>query len=186
MKAKKTTAGKTATREGKKTAAETPRVRRWRKHAETRIAELRERKLPGLALLDACAEIEGLSPAELIVATLKRERGNGETVEDYTTPRDADTAARLYRAWTDTLDEREPTRARNAGEREVVYCAIVGYTDLAGLDPAPFIAHARMFARRFYHVGDCGIRRAAGRLVSASLFALDALRRCEADAAEKA
>ena len=179
MKTTRKTAGKTATGKSSKTATDTPRVQRWRRHAETRIAELRKGKYAGLALLDACAEIEGLAPAELVVAALKRKRGGGQTVESYATPRDGD-AESLFHAWTDTLGEREPERRRNANEREVVEFAIRGFTEVPFLDAAQFAACARSFLRMFYREGDCGLHPAVDRLVA------DALARCGAATASAA
>lgn len=66
----------------KNEAAKATRVDRWRRLADERIARLDGLEFPGLALLRTCAEIEGMSPADLIVERLKAARFGGRVVTE--------------------------------------------------------------------------------------------------------
>lgn len=165
-----TTAGKTAT---KNTAT---RTGRWKKLAEERIARLAEsQKLPGLSMLQTCAEIEGMTPADLIVDRLKACRYGGKAVEnrpeDYS---DQDYAAKLD-AYIDTDYERNmPTRARNNHEREVVTSMIWDFSDCICIPQDLVERYGARFVRNYYHKGDTGLFAAFHRMTE------DALERCAA------
>ena len=112
------TAGKTATKNtNTATGGISPRIDRWRRLAEERIARLEALQYPGLALLRTCAEIEGTTPASLLVDRLTAQRGGGKIV----TEKPAGYSGPEWEAFIDTDYERNaPTRTRNNHEREIV------------------------------------------------------------------
>lgn len=164
------TAGETAT---KNTAT---RIDRWNKLAEERIARLAESpKLPGLAMLQTCAEIEGMTPVDLIVERLKACRYGGKTVEnnpaDYSDP---DYTAKRN-AYIDTDYERNmSTRARNNHEREVVTFMIWDFAQGTWIPQDLVERYGVCFVRNYYHKGDTGLFAAFHRMTA------DALERCAA------
>ena len=125
------TAGKTAT----KNTNTATRIDRWRRLAEERIARLAESpELPGLAMLRTCAEIEGMTPADLIVDRLTRARAGGKIVER----RPKDCCGAEFNAFIDTDYERNmSTRARNNHEREVVTFMIWDFAEGTWIPPRP-------------------------------------------------
>ena len=137
----------------KKSSRGLSRVERWHKFAEERIAQLQDLDHPGLAMLRECAALEGVTPAEMIVDRLARERCGGAVVEErpkhYFTPED--------NAYTDTEYERATARARNNHERSVVAGMVHNFTD-AGCLPIDLIKrHGLCFVRHFYRKGDRGL-----------------------------
>ena len=161
-----TTAGKTAT---KNTAT---RTGRWKKLAEERIARLAELpKLPGLAMLQTCAEIEGMTPADLIVDRLTRARAGGKIIEE----RPEDCCSAEFNAFIDTDYERNmSTRARNNHEREVVTSMIWDFSDCTWIPQDLVERYGVRFVRNYYHKGDTGLFAAFHRMTA------DALERCAA------
>ena len=143
----------------------TPRVERWHKFAEERIARLQELDHPGLAMLRECAAIEGVTPAEMIVDRLVRERCGGAVVEE----RPADYFSPESNAYTDTEYERGTARARNAHERSVVADMARKFTDAGCLPVDLMRRHGRRFVRHFYRKGDRGLYAAYLRMVSDAL-----------------
>jgi len=143
----------------------TPRVERWHKFAEERIAQLQNGEFPGLAMLRECASIEGVTPAEMIVDRLARERCGGAVVEErpkyYFTPE--------ANAYTDTGYERATARARNNHERSVVADMVRNFMDAGCLPVDLMKKHGLCFVRHFYRKGDRGLYAAYLRMVSDAL-----------------
>ena len=160
------TAGKPAT---KNTAT---RIDRWKKLAEERIARLAELpKLPGLAMLQTCAEIEGMTPADLIVDRLTRARAGGKIIEE----RPEDCCSAEFNAFIDTDYERNmSTRARNNHEREVVTFMIWDFSQGTWIPQDLVERYGVRFVRNYYHKGDTGLFAAFHRMTA------DALERCAA------
>ena len=159
------TAGKTATKNN-------TRIDRWRRLAEELLARLAESpELPGLAMLRACAEIEGTTPADLIVDRLIRARAGGKIVEE----RPADYCSAEFNAFTDTDYERNmSTRARNNHEREVVTAKIWDFSQASWIPQDLAKRYGVRFVRNYYHRGDASLFAAFHRMATA---ALDRLRR---------
>ena len=157
------TAEKTARKDG-------TRVERWHRLAAERIARMDAKTLPGLCLLRACAEVEGMSPAALIVDRLKWTRGGGREVER----RPADLLGGEYNAWVDTDNERAAARVRNHHEYKVVSSMLWNFTGCAGLTDDLAGRYGGRLVRNFYHRGDVGILPAFRRMVSAALAGLEA------------
>lgn len=143
------------------------RAERWRMFAEERIEQLKD--YTGLDLLQECAAVEGVTPAELIVDRLARERCNGAVVEE----RPAEYFCPKFRAYEDTEYERGTVRSRNAHERRVVSNMVWSFTNVNGLTPDLEKRYGRCFVRRFYRKGDNYLGAAFRR------FVLDALERIE-------
>lgn len=160
------TAGKTAT----KNTNTATRIDRWRRLAEERIARLDELHYPGLALLRICAEIEGMTPADLIVDRLTAQRGGGKIVTEkpdgYSGPE--------WEAFIDTDYERNtPTRTRNNHEREIVNGMEFSFT-YSGISDDVLNGRGAAFLRCYYRRGDFGLHPAVDRMTA------DALARCAA------
>ena len=160
------TAGKTAT----KNTNTATRIDRWRRLAEERIARLDELHYPGLALLRTCAEIEGMTPADLIVDRLTAQRGGGKIVTEkpdgYSSPE--------WEAFIDTDYERNaPTRTRNNHEREIVNSVEFSFT-YSGISDDVLNGRGAAFLRCYYRRGDFGLHPAVDRMTA------DALARCAA------
>lgn len=169
MKTKdKKTAGKTAT---KNTNTATPtRIDRWRKLAEERIAQLDELRYPGLALLRTCAEIEGMTTADLIVERLKSARYGGKVV----TEKPADYSGPEWEAFIDTDYERNtPTRTRNNHEREIVNQMEFNFT-FSGIPDDVLNGRGAAFLRCYYRRGDVGLHPAVERMTADALARLEA------------
>ena len=145
------------------------RIARWREIAAQQFA-IKEAdgksgnvySACGCALIRACAEIEGLDPAEFIVRKLKHERADGMVILSKkcvnTRPESA--------AHTDTWYERHETpRSRHAHEVDVVRSALydfITWTDL----PRDYVRrHGVRFVRTFYRKGDIGLYPAFRRFV---------------------
>ena len=160
------TAGKTATKN-----TNTPtRIDRWRRLAEERIARLDELRYPGLALLRTCAEIEGMTPADLIVDRLKAARYGGKVV----TEKPASYFGPEWEAFIDTDYERNaPTRTRNNHEREIVNGMEFSFT-YSGISDDVLNGRGAAFLRCYYRRGDFGLHPAVDRMTA------DALARCAA------
>lgn len=157
------TAGKTATKND-------TRIDRWRKLAEERIARLDELHYPGLALLRTCAEIEGMTPASLIVDRLTAQRGGGKIV----TEKPNGSSDPEWEAFIDTDYERNaPTRTRNNHERDIVNQMEFNFT-FSRIPDKVLKNHGRAFLLRYYHKGDYGLYPAFQRLVSDALARLEA------------
>lgn len=160
------TAGKTAT----KNTNTATRIDRWRRLAEERIARLDELRYPGLALLRTCVEIEGKTPADLIVDRLTAQRGGGKIVEN----RPADYSGPEWEAFIDTDYERNaPTRTRNNHEREIVNHMEFNFT-FSGIPYDLLNGRGAAFLRCYYRRGDVGLHPAVERMTA------DALARCAA------
>lgn len=146
------------------------RIDRWRKLADERIARLAEsQKLPGLAMLQACAEIEGMTPADLIVDRLKRARAGGKTIEE----RPENCCSAEFNAFIDTDYERNmSTRARNNHEREVVTYMVWNFADGTWIPQDLLKRYGVQFVRNYYHKGDAGLFDAFHRMMT------DALKAC--------
>ena len=157
------TAGKTARKSG-------TRVERWHRLAAERIARLDAKTVPGLCLLRACAEAEGMPPAELVVDRLKWTRGGGREVER----RPDDIAGGEYNAWTDTYNERATARERDRHEYKVVSSMLWLFTGCDGRTDDILWRHAGCFVRNFYHRGDVGIGPAFRRMVASALAVKEA------------
>ena len=145
----------------------TPRVERWHKFAEERIARLAESpELPGLAMLRTCAEIEGMTPADLIVDRLTRARAGGKIVER----RPKDCCSAEFNAFIDTDYERNmSTRARNNHEREVVTFMIWNFAEGTWIPQDLVKRYGVQFVRKYYHKGDAGLFAAFHRMATAAL-----------------
>ena len=158
------TAGKTAT----KNTNTATRIDRWRRLAEERIARLDELRYPGLALLRTCAEIGGMTPADLIVDRLTAQRGGGKIVTEkpdgYSGPE--------WEAFIDTDYElNTPTRTRNNHEREIVNGMEFSFT-YSGISDDVLNGRGAAFLRCYYRRGDVGLHPAVERMTA------DALARC--------
>ena len=157
------TAGKTA-----KNTNTATRIDRWRRFAEERIARLDGVKCPGLALLRTCAEIEGVTPAELIVERLKAERHGGKVV----TEEPASCYGPEWNAYIDTdYEQNATTRARNNHEREIVNYMEFHFT-FSGIPDDVLKDRGAAFLRCYYRRGDVGLYPAVERMT------MDALARC--------
>lgn len=165
------TAGKTATKNtNTATGGISPRIDRWRRLAEERVARLEALRYPGLALLRTCAEIEGMTPADLIVDRLTTQRGGGKVVTEkpdgYSGPE--------WEAFIDTDYERNtPTRTRNNHEREIVNGMEFSFT-YSGISDDVLNGRGAAFLRCYYRRGDVGLHPAVERMT------MDALARLEA------
>ena len=149
------------------------RVDRWRELAEERVAKLEALRYPGLALLRTCAEIEGKTPASLIVDRLTAQRGGGKIVENCP----ADCSGPEWEAFIDTdYEQNTPTRTRNNHEREIVNHMEFSFT-FSGIPDDVLKNHGRAFLLRYYHRGDNGLHPAFLRLVSDALERLTAMPR---------
>ena len=151
--------------EVKKASRGMSRVERWHKFAEERIARLQNGDFPGLAMLRECAAIEGVTPAEMIVDRLVRERCGGAVVEE----RPADYFSPEFNAYTDTEYECGTVRARNNHERSVVADMVHNFMDAGCLPVDLMKKHGLCFVRHFYRKGDRGLYPAYIRMVSAAL-----------------
>jgi len=160
------TAGKTAT----KNTNTATRIDRWRRLAEERIARLAESpELPGLAMLRACAEIEGMTPADLIVDRLTRARAGGKIIEE----RPEDCCSAEFNAFIDTNYERNmSTRARNNHEREVVRFMVWDFAQASWIPRDLVKRYGVRFVRNYYHKGDAGLFAAFHRMATAALSGL--------------
>lgn len=159
------TAGKTATNTNTAT-----RIDRWRRLAEERIARLDELHYPGLALLRTCAEIEGMTPADLIVERLKAARYGGKVV----TEKPASYFGPEWEAFIDTdYEQNMPTRTRNNHEREIVNGMEFSFT-FSGISDNVLNGRGAAFLRCYYRRGDVGLRPAVERMTA------DALEKCAA------
>lgn len=159
--------GKTA---GKTAKNNNTRIDRWRGLAEERIARLAESpELPGLAMLRTCAEIEGMTPADLIVDRLTRVRAGGKIVER----RPKDCCSAEFNAFIDTDYERNmSTRARNNHEREVVTFMIWDFAEGTWIPRDLVKRYGVQFVRNYYHKGDTGLFAAFHRMATAALSGL--------------
>ena len=168
MNRKQKTAGKTAT----KNTNTATRIDRWRRLAEERIARLaKSPELPGLAMLRACAEIEGMTPADLIVDRLTRARAGGKIIEE----RPEDCCSAKFNAFIDTDYERNmPTRTRNNHEREVVAFMIWDFAEGTWIPQDLVKRYGVQFVRNYYHKGDVGLFAAFHRMATAALARLEA------------
>ena len=157
------TAGKTATKSNS-------RIDRWRKLAEERIAWLaKSTELSGLAMLQACAEIEGMSPADLIMERLICARAGGRIVEE----RPKDCFSPMYNAFIDTDYERNmSTRARNNHERAVVASMVWDFAQAAWIPRDLVKRYGVQFVRSYYHKGDKGLFAAFHRMATSALSGL--------------
>lgn len=161
------TAGKTAT----KNTNTATRTDRWRRLAEERIARLDGLEFPGLALLRTCAEIEGMTPADLIVERLKATRLGGMVV----TERPKEYFSPEFNAYEDTDYElNTPTRTRNNHERSVVSSMVMNYSSPTWIPADLAKKYGVCFVRAFYRRGDNGLYEAFHRM------ATDAMKRCAA------
>ena len=151
--------------EVKKASRGMSRVERWHKLAEERIEQLRGCDVPWVALLQECAEIEGVTPAELIVDRLARERLGGAVVEE----RPAEYFCPTFKAYEDTMYERGPTRARNAHERSIVSDMAHRFTGAVCLQHDLVKRYWRLFVRHFYRKGDDGLYAANKRMMADAL-----------------
>lgn len=151
--------------EVKKASHGMSRVERWHKLAEERIEQLRGCDVPWVALLQECAEIEGVTPAALIVERLARERLGGAVVEE----RPADYFCPEFKAYEDTLHERAATRTRNAHECSIVSDMVHRFTSAVCLTADLVKRHGRLFVRHFYHKGDAGLYAANKRMMADAL-----------------
>lgn len=109
------------------------RIERWRRHAENKLAQLKDRPrlLEELRLI---AEFENKSPLEVVMDRLMAERGRAEIVSDLKPKHFSMSLISLYRAQTDTICERSYSpRQRNAHEKNVVDMTI--HTLLSQLPP---------------------------------------------------
>ena len=146
------------------------RIDRWRKLAEERIARLAESpELPRLAMLRACAEIEGMTPADLIVDRLTAQRGGGKIVTEkpdgYSGPE--------REAFIDTDYERNmSTRARNNHEREVVTFMVWDFAQASWIPRDLVKRYGVQFVRNYYRKGDAGLFAAFHRMATAALSGL--------------
>ena len=141
------------------------RVERWHKLAVERIEQLRGCDAPWVAMLQECALIDGVTPAELIVDRLARERLGGAVVEE----RPADYFCPEFKAYEDTRYERAPTRARNAHERSVVSDMTHRFTGAVCLQHDLVKRYGRLFVRHFYRKGDNGLYAANKRMMADAL-----------------
>ena len=158
------TAGKTA-----KNTNTATRIDRWRRFAEERIARLDGVKCPGLALLRTCAEIEGMTPAELIVERLKAERHGGKVV----TEEPASCYGPEWNAYIDTdYEQNATTRARNNHEREVVTFMVWDFAQASWIPRDLVKRYGVRFVRNYYHKGDTGLFAAFHRMATAALSRL--------------
>ena len=169
MSKQRKTAGKTATA-GQTAQNTNTRIDRWRRLAEERIAQLEDPpRHNGLDLLRICAEIEGLTPADLIVERLKAERCGGRVV----TKRPDSCCGPEWDAYIDTdYEQNAPTQSRNRHEREVVSSMQFHFTFL-NIPDHVLGNRGRAFLLRFYRKGDVGLRPAVNRMAEAALAALD-------------
>lgn len=146
------------------------RIERWRRQATARIALMEEKQIPGLPLLKACAEIEGVTPVDLIVHSLMRNRFDGNTV----TKRPEDCLGGMYNAYSDTYYENDTSvRARNDHEQTIVRREINNYSILPSRllnDPHDKPGYATSFIRRYYRKGDNGTYKAFERMIEDSLM----------------
>ena len=167
------TAGKTATA-GQTAKNTNTRIDRWRRLAEERIARLEEPpRHNGLDLLRICAEIEGLTPADLIVERLKAERFGGRVVESEPSDFSAPDYTARRNAYVDTDYElNAPTRTRNNHEREIVNGMEFHFTFL-NIPDHVLKDRGRAFLLRFYRKGDVGLHPAVDRMTESALSALD-------------
>jgi hypothetical protein len=128
----------------------TPRVERWHKFAEERIARLQNGDFPGLDMLREC---------------VVRERCGGAVVEErpkhYFSPE--------FNAYTDTEYERGTARSRNAHERSVVADMVYYFTSAGNLPVDLMKRHGRRFVRHFYRKGNRGLYEAYLRMVTDAL-----------------
>lgn len=160
------TAGKTAT----KNMNTATRIDRWRRLAEERIARLDELHCSGLALLRTCAEIEGMTPVDLIVDRLTRARAGGKIIEEC--PKDCCSAE--FNAFIDTDYElNTPTRTRNNHEREIVNDMEFSFTYL-GISDDVLNGRGAAFLRCYYRRGDVGLHPAVDRMTADALARLEA------------
>lgn len=150
--------------EVKKSSRGMSRVERWHKLAEERIEQLRG-AVPWVDLLLECAAVEGVTPAELIVDRLARERLGGAVVEE----RPADYFCPEFKAYEDTMYERGATRARNAHERSVVSDMTHRFTFAVCLHHDLVKRYGRLFVRHFYRKGDEGLYAANRRMMADAL-----------------
>lgn len=164
------TAGKTATKNtNTATGGISPRIDRWRGLAEERVARLDELRYPGLALLRTCAEIEGMTTADLIVDRLTRARAGGKIIEE----RPKDCCSAEFNAFIDTDYERNmSTRARNNHEREVVTFMVWDFTEGTWIPQDLVKRYGVQFVRKYYHKGDAGLFAAFHRMATAALSGL--------------
>ena len=151
--------------EVKKASRGMSRVERWHKLAEERIEQLRGCDVPWVDLLLECAAVEGVTPAELIVDRLARERLGGAVVEE----RPAEYFCPEFKAYEDTRYERAPTRARNAHERSVVSDMTHRFTGAVCLQHDLVKLYGRLFVRHFYRKGDDGLYAANKRMMADAL-----------------
>ena len=164
------TARKDARTAGKTAKNNNTRIDRWRRLAEERIARLEEPpRHNGLDLLRICAEIEGLTPADLIVERLKAERCGGRVV----TKRPDSCCSPEWDAYIDTdYEQNASPQSRNRHEREVVGSMQFNFTFL-NIPDHVLGNRGRAFLLRFYRKGDVGLRPAVDRMAEAALAALD-------------
>ena len=174
MKTKKQTARKdaqTAGKTAKKNSANgggnvQTRVERWRKLAGDRLASLEMSGRGKMAIIRTCAEIEGVSPVEIIVRRLMYLRGGGKIV----TERPADTLSPEWYAYIDTDYElNAATRKRNNHEMEIVNGAIFDYYFGAWIPNGVSEREKICFVRRFYRKGDKGLFTAYRRMIKTAL-----------------
>ena len=172
MKTSKKTAGKTATNTNTATGGISPRIDRWRRLAEERVARLAEPpELPGLAMLRTCAEIEGMTPADIIVDRLTRARAGGKIIEE----RPEDCYSAEFNAFIDTDYERNmSTWARNKHEREVVTSMVWDFAQASWIPQDLVKRYGVRFVRNYYHKGDAGLFAAFHRMTADALARLEA------------
>ena len=154
------------------------RIDRWRGLAEERIARLAESpELPDMTMLQACAEIEGMTPADLIVDRLTRARAGGKIIEE----RPENCCSAEFNAFIDTDYERNmSTRARNNHEREVVTFMVWNFSQATWIPQDLLKRYGVRFVRNYYHKGDAGLFAAFHRMMTAALDRLRKGQRLEA------
>ena len=162
---KANTAKAAQTRKRKLPPVNAERIERWRRFAGEKLDILREKLSARVAIVDACAEIEGVAPVDLIVKSLERSRFGGRVVEKE--PKDI--LSPEWEAYVDTDYERNgKPLARNNHEREKVSFAVGAFTDVR--IPYSFSARElRRFARTFYRKGDLDSFPAFCRMVKSVL-----------------
>ena len=134
------------------------RRERWLKLAEVQLAEIRDN--PFYVQREVFEEIEGRNLAEVITDHLCTFRGVGVV--------NAGPEAK-YKFEADEWYERQSGRKRSAHDREIVRRAVFDF-----LMPGVYVGmfdqkEIRAFTRKFYRVGDIGLREAKDRALRYAL-----------------
>lgn len=139
-------------------AAGEGRRERWLKLADVQLAEIRDN--PFYVQREVFEEIEGRNLAEVITDHLCTFRGVGVV--------NAGPEAK-YKFEADEWYERQSSRKRGAHDREIVRRAVFDF-----LMPGVYVGmfdqkEIRAFTRKFYRVGDIGLREAKDRALRYAL-----------------